>query len=88
MCSQEISVIGNKYCVEILKAHIHLFHSHMRPDFMDDNASPCRTENKDILCMQWPAYPLHLSPPPSHLLQKLKTALREEQEKITTEQPH
>ncbi|GFW97409.1 transposable element Tcb2 transposase [Trichonephila clavipes] len=59
------SVIGDRYCEEVLLPHVRLFRGAIGPDFifMDDNARPHRTltveellENEDITRMDWPAY--------------------------------
>ncbi|GFT13590.1 transposable element Tcb2 transposase [Trichonephila clavipes] len=65
------SVIGDRYCEEVLLPHMRLFRGAIGPDFifMDDNARPHRTlaveellESEDITRMDWPAYSLHLNP--------------------------
>ncbi|GFT89386.1 transposable element Tcb2 transposase [Trichonephila clavipes] len=59
------SVIGDRYCEEVLLPHVRLFRGAIGPDFifMDDNARPHRTlaveellESEDITRMDWPAY--------------------------------
>ncbi|GFT25627.1 transposable element Tcb2 transposase [Trichonephila clavipes] len=59
------SVIGDRYCEEVLLPHVHLFRGAIGPYFifMDDNARPHRTlaveellESEDITRMDWPAY--------------------------------
>ncbi|GFV76092.1 transposable element Tcb2 transposase [Trichonephila clavipes] len=59
------SVIGDRYCEEVLLPHVRLFRGAIGPDFifMDDNARPHRTlaveellESEDITRMNWPAY--------------------------------
>ncbi|GFX66814.1 transposable element Tcb2 transposase [Trichonephila clavipes] len=66
------SVTGDRYCEEVLLAHVRLFRGAIGPDFifMDDNARPHRTlaveellESEDITRMDWPAY----SPDLSHI---------------------
>ncbi|GFS63472.1 transposable element Tcb2 transposase [Trichonephila clavipes] len=58
------SVIGDRYCEEVLLPHVRLFRGAISPDFifMDDNARPHRTlaveellESEDITQMDWPA---------------------------------
>ncbi|GFW58726.1 transposable element Tcb2 transposase [Trichonephila clavipes] len=65
------SVIGDRYCEEVLLPHVHLFQGAIGPDFifMDDNARPHRTlaveellESEDITRMDWPAYSPYLNP--------------------------
>ncbi|GFX79636.1 transposable element Tcb2 transposase [Trichonephila clavipes] len=59
------SVIGDRYCEEVLLPHVRLFRGAIGPDFIfvDDNARPHRTlaveellESEDITRMDWPAY--------------------------------
>ncbi|GFU53873.1 transposable element Tcb2 transposase [Trichonephila clavipes] len=65
------SVIGDRYCEEVLLPHVHLFRGTIGPDFifMDDNARPHRTlaveellESEDITRMDWIAYSPDLNP--------------------------
>ncbi|GFU21174.1 transposable element Tcb2 transposase [Trichonephila clavipes] len=65
------SVIGDRYCEEVLLPHVRLFRGAIGPDFifMDDNARPHRThaveellESDDITRMDWPAYSPDLNP--------------------------
>ncbi|GFU95289.1 transposable element Tcb2 transposase [Trichonephila clavipes] len=65
------SVIGNRYCEEVLLPHMRLFRDAIGPDFifMDDNARPHRTlaveellESEDITRMDCPAYSPDLNP--------------------------
>ncbi|GFT09667.1 transposable element Tcb2 transposase [Trichonephila clavipes] len=65
------SVIGYRYCEEVLLPHVRLFRGAVGPDFifMDDNARPHRTlaveelqESEDITRMDWPAYSPDLNP--------------------------
>ncbi|GFT16605.1 transposable element Tcb2 transposase [Trichonephila clavipes] len=65
------SVIGDRYCEEVLLPHVRLFRGAIFPDFlfMDDNARPHRTlaveellESEDITRMDWPAYFPDLNP--------------------------
>ncbi|GFV03645.1 transposable element Tc1 transposase [Trichonephila clavipes] len=65
------SVIGDRYCEEVLLPHVRLFRSAIGPDFifMDDNARPHGTlaieellESKDITRMGWPALSPDLNP--------------------------
>ncbi|GFU60035.1 transposable element Tc3 transposase [Trichonephila clavipes] len=65
------SVIGDRYCEEVLLPHVRLFRGVIGPDiiFMDDNARPHRTlaveellESKDITRMDSPAYSSDLNP--------------------------
>ncbi|GFW03616.1 transposable element Tcb2 transposase [Trichonephila clavipes] len=65
------SVIGDRYCEEILLPHVRLFRGANGPDFifMDDNAGPHRTlaveellESEDITRINWPAYSPDLNP--------------------------
>ncbi|GFT80643.1 transposable element Tcb2 transposase [Trichonephila clavipes] len=65
------SVIGDRYCEEVLLPHVRLFRGAIDPDFifMDDNARPHRTfaveellESEDITRMDWPAYSPDLHP--------------------------
>ncbi|GFW43904.1 transposable element Tcb2 transposase [Trichonephila clavipes] len=65
------SVIGDRYCEEVLLPHVRLFRGDVGPDFifMDDNARPHRTlaveeplESEDITRMDWPAYSPVLNP--------------------------
>ncbi|GFW54951.1 transposable element Tcb2 transposase [Trichonephila clavipes] len=60
------SVIGDRYCEEVLLPHVRLFPAAIDPDFifMDDNAQPHRTlaiekllESEDITRMDWPDSP-------------------------------
>ncbi|GFW09473.1 transposable element Tcb2 transposase [Trichonephila clavipes] len=64
------SVIGDRYCEEVLLPHVHLFQGAIGPDFifMDDNARPHWTldveellESEDITRMDWPAYSTDLN---------------------------
>ncbi|GFX46150.1 transposable element Tcb2 transposase, partial [Trichonephila clavipes] len=57
------SVIGDRYCEEVLLPHVRLFQVPLAPDFifMDDNARPHRTlaveellESEDITRIDWP----------------------------------
>ncbi|GFX70330.1 transposable element Tcb2 transposase [Trichonephila clavipes] len=66
-----VSVIGDRYCEEVLLSHVRLFRGAIGPDFifMDDNARPHRTltveeplEREDIARMDWPAYSPDLNP--------------------------
>ncbi|GFX13601.1 transposable element Tcb2 transposase [Trichonephila clavipes] len=59
------SVIGDRYCEEVLLPHVCLFLGAIGPDFifMDDNVRPHLTlaveellESEDITRMDWPAY--------------------------------
>ncbi|GFV46922.1 transposable element Tcb2 transposase [Trichonephila clavipes] len=65
------SVIGDRYCEEVLLSHVRLFRGTIGPDliFMDDNARPHWTlaveellESEDITRMDWPAYSPDLNP--------------------------
>ncbi|GFY27509.1 transposable element Tcb2 transposase [Trichonephila clavipes] len=65
------SVIGDRYCEEVLLPHVRLFRGAIGPDFsfMDDNAQPQRIlaveellESEDITRMDWPAYFPDLNP--------------------------
>ncbi|GFV02324.1 transposable element Tcb2 transposase [Trichonephila clavipes] len=65
------SVIGDRYCEEVLLPHLRLFRGAIGPDFtcMDDNARPHRTlaieellESEDITRMDWTAYFPDLNP--------------------------
>ncbi|GFV99147.1 transposable element Tcb2 transposase [Trichonephila clavipes] len=65
------SVIGDRYCEEVLLPHVRLFQGAIGPDFifMDNNARPHRTlavegllESEDITRMDWPAYSPDLNP--------------------------
>ncbi|GFV08274.1 transposable element Tc1 transposase [Trichonephila clavipes] len=65
------SVIGDRYCEEVLLPQVHLFQGAIGPDFifMDDNARPRRTlaveellESEDITRMDCPAYSPGLKP--------------------------
>ncbi|GFS70842.1 transposable element Tcb2 transposase [Trichonephila clavipes] len=65
------SVIGDRYCEEVLLPHVRLFQGTIGPDiiFMDDNPRPHRTlaveellEREDINRMLWPAYSPDLNP--------------------------
>ncbi|GFX68253.1 transposable element Tcb2 transposase [Trichonephila clavipes] len=65
------SVIGERYCEEVLLPHVRLFRGVIGSDFifMDDNARPHRTlaveellESEDITQMDWPAYSPDLNP--------------------------
>ncbi|GFV52817.1 transposable element Tc1 transposase [Trichonephila clavipes] len=65
------SVIGDRYCEEVLLPHVRLFPGAIGPDFifMDDNARPHRSlaveellESEDITRMDWPAYSPDLNP--------------------------
>ncbi|GFW33095.1 transposable element Tcb2 transposase [Trichonephila clavipes] len=65
------SVIGGRYCEEILLPHVRLFRGANGPDFifMDDNTQPHRSlaveellESEDITRMDWPAYSPDLNP--------------------------
>ncbi|GFY09068.1 transposable element Tcb2 transposase [Trichonephila clavipes] len=65
------SVIGDRYCEEVLLPHVRLFRGAIGPGFifMDDNARPHRTlaveellESEDITRMDWPAYSPDLNP--------------------------
>ncbi|GFV51420.1 transposable element Tc3 transposase [Trichonephila clavipes] len=65
------SVIGNRYCEEVLLPHVRLFRGAIGPDFifMDDNSRPHRTlaveellESEDVTQMDWPAYSPDLNP--------------------------
>ncbi|GFV85996.1 transposable element Tcb2 transposase [Trichonephila clavipes] len=65
------SVIGDRYCEEVLLPHVHLFRGAIGLDFifMDDNARPHRTlaveellESEDITRIDWPAYFPDLNP--------------------------
>ncbi|GFW66318.1 transposable element Tcb2 transposase [Trichonephila clavipes] len=65
------SVIGDRYCEEVLLPHVRLFRGAIGPDFifMDDNAWPHRTlaveellESEDITRMDWPEYSPDLNP--------------------------
>ncbi|GFU11332.1 transposable element Tcb2 transposase [Trichonephila clavipes] len=65
------SVIGDRYCEEVLLPHVRLFRGAIGPDFifMDDNAWPHQTlvvqellEIEDITRMDWPAYSSDLNP--------------------------
>ncbi|GFU91380.1 SCAN domain-containing protein 3 [Trichonephila clavipes] len=65
------SVIGDRYCEEVLLPHVRLFQGAIGPDFifMNDNARPHRTlaveellESEDITRMDWPAFSPDLNP--------------------------
>ncbi|GFX87648.1 transposable element Tcb2 transposase [Trichonephila clavipes] len=65
------SVIGDRYCEEVLLPHVRLFRGVIGPDFifMDDNVRPHLTlaveellESKDITRMDWLAYSSDLNP--------------------------
>ncbi|GFU40320.1 transposable element Tcb2 transposase [Trichonephila clavipes] len=65
------SVIGDRYCEEVLFPHVRLFRGAIGPYiiFMDDNARPYRTlaveellESEDIARMDWLAYSPDLNP--------------------------
>ncbi|GFX08914.1 retrovirus-related Pol polyprotein from transposon 17.6 [Trichonephila clavipes] len=64
------SVIGDRYCEEVLLSHVRLFRGAIGPDFifMDGNAQPHRTLaveellERDITRMDWPAYSPDLNP--------------------------
>ncbi|GFX41789.1 transposable element Tcb2 transposase [Trichonephila clavipes] len=65
------SVIGDRYCEEVLLPHVRLFRGAIGPDliFMDDSARPHRTlaveellESEDITRLDWPAYSPDLNP--------------------------
>ncbi|GFT30234.1 transposable element Tcb2 transposase [Trichonephila clavipes] len=65
------SVIGDRYCEEVLLPHVRLLRGTIGPDFifMDDNALPHRTlaveellESEDITRMDWPVYSPDLNP--------------------------
>ncbi|GFW38860.1 transposable element Tc1 transposase [Trichonephila clavipes] len=65
------SVIGDRYCEEVLLPHVRLFRGAIGPDFifMDGNTRPHRTlaveellESEDITRMDWPAYSPDLNP--------------------------
>ncbi|GFU58509.1 transposable element Tcb2 transposase [Trichonephila clavipes] len=65
------SVIGDRYCEEVLLPHVRMFRGAIDPDFifMDDNERPHRTlaveellESEDITRMDWPAYSPDLNP--------------------------
>ncbi|GFV99114.1 transposable element Tcb2 transposase [Trichonephila clavipes] len=65
------SVIGDRYCEEVLLPHVRLFRGAIGPDFlfMDGNARPHRTlaveellESENITRMDWPAYSPDLNP--------------------------
>ncbi|GFS81765.1 transposable element Tc3 transposase [Trichonephila clavipes] len=65
------SVIGDRYCEEVLLPHVRLLRGTIGPDFifMDDNARPHWTlavkellESEDITRMDWPAYSPDLNP--------------------------
>ncbi|GFW67895.1 transposable element Tcb2 transposase [Trichonephila clavipes] len=65
------SVIGDRYCEEVLLPHVCLFRGAIGPDFifLDDNARTHRTlaveelmEREDITRMDWPAYSPDLNP--------------------------
>ncbi|GFT18283.1 transposable element Tcb2 transposase [Trichonephila clavipes] len=65
------SVIGDRYCEEVLLPHVRLFRGAIGPDFifMDDNARPHWTlaveellESEDITRMDWPACFPELNP--------------------------
>ncbi|GFY05058.1 transposable element Tcb2 transposase [Trichonephila clavipes] len=65
------SVIGDRYCEEVLLPHVCLFRGDIGPDFifMDDNARTHRTiavedllESENITRMDWPAYSPDLNP--------------------------
>ncbi|GFU63384.1 transposable element Tcb2 transposase [Trichonephila clavipes] len=65
------SVIGDRYCEEVLLPHVGLFRGAIDPDliFTDGNAWPHRTlafeellESEDITQMDWPVYSLGLNP--------------------------
>ncbi|GFV75765.1 transposable element Tcb2 transposase [Trichonephila clavipes] len=65
------SVIGDRYCEEVLLSHVRLFRGANGRHFifMDDNARPHRTlaveellESEDITQMEWPAYSSDLNP--------------------------
>ncbi|GFT53633.1 transposable element Tcb2 transposase [Trichonephila clavipes] len=65
------SVIGDRYCEEVLLLHVCLFRRAIDPyfNFMDDNARPHRTlfvkellGSEDITRMDWPAYSPDLNP--------------------------
>ncbi|GFX72464.1 transposable element Tcb1 transposase [Trichonephila clavipes] len=65
------SLIGDRYCEEVLLSHVRLFRGAINPDFifMDDNARLHQTpaveellESEDITRMEWPAYSPDLNP--------------------------
>ncbi|GFW44707.1 transposable element Tcb2 transposase [Trichonephila clavipes] len=65
------SVIGDRYCEEVLLPHVPLFRGVIGPDFifMNDNARPHwilavekLLESEDITRMDWPAYSLDITP--------------------------
>ncbi|GFX72030.1 transposable element Tc3 transposase [Trichonephila clavipes] len=65
------SVIGDRYCEEVLLPHVRLFQGAIRPDFifMDENARPHQTlaveellESEYITRMDWPTYCKDLNP--------------------------
>ncbi|GFW81925.1 transposable element Tcb2 transposase [Trichonephila clavipes] len=65
------SVIGDRYCEEVLLPHVRLLRGVIGPDFifMDGNARPHRTlafeellESEDITRIDWPAYSPDLNP--------------------------
>ncbi|GFU75824.1 transposable element Tcb2 transposase [Trichonephila clavipes] len=65
------SVIGDRYCEEVLLPHVRLFRGAIGPDFIftDENARPHQAlavekllESEDITRMDWPAYSPDLNP--------------------------
>ncbi|GFY22993.1 transposable element Tcb2 transposase [Trichonephila clavipes] len=65
------SVIGDRYCEEVLLPPVRLFRGVIGPDFifMDDNARPHQTlaveellKSEDITRMDWPVYSPDLNP--------------------------
>ncbi|GFY26986.1 transposable element Tcb2 transposase [Trichonephila clavipes] len=65
------SVIGDRYCEEVLLPHVRLVRATIGPDFifMENNARPHRTlaveellESEDITRMDWPEYSSDLNP--------------------------
>ncbi|GFV67312.1 transposable element Tcb2 transposase [Trichonephila clavipes] len=65
------SVIGDRYCEEVLLPHVRLFRGAIGPDFifMDGNARLHQTlaveellESEDITRMDWPEYSPDLNP--------------------------
>ncbi|GFV20878.1 transposable element Tcb2 transposase [Trichonephila clavipes] len=65
------SVIGDRFCEEVLLPQVRLFRGAIGPDliFRDGNARPHRTlaveellESEDITLMDWPAYSPDLNP--------------------------
>ncbi|GFW76431.1 transposable element Tcb2 transposase [Trichonephila clavipes] len=93
------SVIGDRYCEEVLLPHVRLFRGAIGPDFifMDDNARPHWTlavekllESEGITRMDWSAYSPDLNPieHPRPKTQQLKQMLIEEWALLPQEMLH